>query len=262
MEVEVKWIKLLTRFFDDEKIKLIEAMPDADTIIVIWVKLLTLAGKKNMNGYIFLAENIPYTDEMLSTLFNRPLNTIRLALDIFKKFKMVKFNNNGIAKISNWEKHQNIEGLDKIREQGRLRQIKHREKFKELPEKASNVTVTSHNGTEEKRREKNRKEIKKESSQFLNLFFSKTQKNKKRIPVKVIHILRNTISKATKVLTQTQYENVLNKCIKLKGHNQSWEYYLDSIWREAGKIESLKYKNETPTVGVILKKMANNKIQD
>ncbi len=44
-------------------------MPDADTIIVIWVKLLTLAGKKNMNGYIFLAENIPYTDEMLSTLF-------------------------------------------------------------------------------------------------------------------------------------------------------------------------------------------------
>ena len=160
MEVEVKWIKLLTRFFDDEKIKLIEAMPDADTIIVIWVKLLTLAGKKNMNGYIFLAENIPYTDEMLSTLFNRPLNTIRLALDIFKKFKMVKFNNDGIAKINNWEKHQNIEGLDKIREQGRLRQIKHRDKFKQLPEKASNVTVTSHNETEEKRREK--KEIKKE----------------------------------------------------------------------------------------------------
>jgi len=137
-------------------------MPDADTIIVIWVKLLTLAGKKNMNGYIFLAENIPYTDEMLSTLFNRPLNTIRLALDIFKKFKMVKFNNEGIAKINNWEKHQNIEGLDKIREQGRLRQIKHRDKFKQLPEKASNVTVTSHNETEEKRRDK--KEIKKENN--------------------------------------------------------------------------------------------------
>ena len=189
MEVEVKWIKLLTRFFDDEKIKLIEAMPDADTIIVIWVKLLTLAGKKNMNGYIFLAENIPYTDEMLSTLFNRPLNTIRLALDIFKKFKMVKFNNDGIAKINNWEKHQNIEGLDKIREQGRLRQIKHREKFKQLPEKASNVTVTSHNETEEKRREEIRedkkenktiktKEIYKEKYPFLkDKDFTKTFKD-------------------------------------------------------------------------------------
>ena len=175
MEVEVKWIKLLTRFFDDEKIKLIEAMPDADTIIVIWVKLLTLAGKKNMNGYIFLAENIPYTDEMLSTLFNRPLNTIRLALDIFKKFKMVKFNNDGIAKIANWEKHQNIEGLDKIREQGRLRQIKHREKFKQLPEKASNVTVTSHNETEEKRRDK--KEIKKENKNVKNTTIAPSDKN-------------------------------------------------------------------------------------
>ena len=175
MEVEVKWIKLLTRFFDDEKIKLIEAMPDADTIIVIWVKLLTLAGKKNMNGYIFLAENIPYTDEMLSTLFNRPLNTIRLALDIFKKFKMVKFNNDGIAKINNWEKHQNIEGLDKIREQGRLRQIKHRDKFKQLPEKASNVTVTSHNETEEKRRDK--KEIKKEIKNIKNTTIAPSDKN-------------------------------------------------------------------------------------
>jgi len=168
--MEVKWIKLLTGMFDDEKIKLIEAMPDADTILVIWVKLLTLAGKKNMNGYIFLAENIPYTDEMLSTLFNRPLNTIRLALDIFKKFKMVKFNNDGIAKITNWEKHQNIEGLDKIREQGRLRQKKHRKKYKELPEKPSNVTVTLHNETDKIRVDKNRidkKEIKKDLSMYV-----------------------------------------------------------------------------------------------
>lgn len=125
---EVKWIKLLTEMFDDEKIKLIEAVPEADMILVIWIKLLTLAGKKNMNGYIFLTENIPYTDEMLATLFNRPLNTIRLALETFKNFGMINFNDEGQMKISNWEKHQNIEGLDKIREQGRLRQERFREK--------------------------------------------------------------------------------------------------------------------------------------
>jgi len=125
---EVKWIKLLTEMFDDEKIKLIEAVPEADMILVIWVKLLTLAGKKNMNGYIFLTENIPYTDEMLSTLFNRPLNTIRLALDTFKRFGMINYNNEGQIKITNWEKHQNIDGLEKIREQNRLRQERFREK--------------------------------------------------------------------------------------------------------------------------------------
>jgi len=101
-------------------------MPDADMILIIWIKLLTLAGKKNMNGYIFLTENIPYTDEMLSTIFKRPLNTIRLALDIFKKFGMINYDNDGILQITNWEKHQNIEGMEKIREGNKIRQQRFR----------------------------------------------------------------------------------------------------------------------------------------
>lgn len=129
---EIKWIKITTDMFDDEKIRMIEAMPEADMILVIWVKLLTLAGRKNMNGYIFLVENIPYTDEMLSTLFNRPLNTIRLALSTFKSFNMIEYKDNGFIKISNWEKHQNIEGMEKIREQNRLRQERYRENQKQL----------------------------------------------------------------------------------------------------------------------------------
>jgi len=123
---EIKWIKITTDMFDDEKIKLIEAMPEADMILIIWIKLLTLAGKKNVNGYIFLTENIPYTDEMLATIFNRPVNTIRLALDVFKKFNMIEYDDNNNLKITNWEKHQNIEGLEKIREQNRLRVQKKR----------------------------------------------------------------------------------------------------------------------------------------
>jgi len=122
---EVKWIKIVTEFFDDEKIKLIEAIPEADMILIIWIKLLTLAGKKNVNGYIFLTENIPYTDEMLATIFKRPLNTIRLALETFKKFKMISCDENEIMYITNWGKYQNIEGLEKIRELGRARQAKY-----------------------------------------------------------------------------------------------------------------------------------------
>jgi predicted phage replisome organizer len=129
---EVKWIKLLTEMFDDEKIKLIEAVPEADMILVIWIKLLTLAGKKNMNGYIFLTENIPYTDEMLATLFNRPINTVRLALETFKNFGMINYNGEGQIKITNWEKHQNIDGMDKIREQNRIRVQRFRDKPKEI----------------------------------------------------------------------------------------------------------------------------------
>jgi len=131
-DTEIKWIKITTNMFDDEKIKMIEAMPEADMILVVWVKLLTLAGRKNMNGYIFLTENIPYTDEMLSTLFNRPLNTIRLALSILKKFNMINYDSNGFIKITNWDKHQNVAVLEKIREQNRVRQERYREKQKQI----------------------------------------------------------------------------------------------------------------------------------
>src|SRR5690554_4524034 len=90
---DVKWIKITTSMFEDEKIKLIEKMPDADAMLIIWIKLLTLAGKCNANGYIFLTNQIPYTDEMLSTVFDRPLNTVRLALQTFIKFGMIEMEN-------------------------------------------------------------------------------------------------------------------------------------------------------------------------
>ena len=35
----MKWIKIVTDIFDDEKIQLIEALPSADSILVIWFKL-------------------------------------------------------------------------------------------------------------------------------------------------------------------------------------------------------------------------------
>lgn len=125
---DIKWIKITTTMFDDEKIKLIESMPEADSILIIWIKLLTLAGRCNANGYIFLTENIPYTDEMLSTIFNRPLNTIRLALKCFKDFGMINYDEDNMLYVTNWEKHQNIEGMDRIREQTRQRVQRHRKK--------------------------------------------------------------------------------------------------------------------------------------
>ena len=141
---DVKWIKITTNMFDDEKIRLIESMPDADAVLVIWVKLLVQTGRTNANGYIFLNENIPYTDEMLATIFSRPLNTVRLALQTFKRFGMIEMDENGI-RVINWDKHQNIEGLEKIREQTRQRVAKHREQ-KKLTE--GNATVTLRNAPE------------------------------------------------------------------------------------------------------------------
>ncbi|MED1602634.1 phage replisome organizer N-terminal domain-containing protein [Alkalihalophilus marmarensis] len=129
---DVKWIKLSTQMFDDEKIRLIEQMPEADTILIIWVKLLAQAGKTNASGYIYLSEKIPYTEEMLATIFNRSLPIVRLALSTFQQFGMIEVSDDKFIAIANWEKHQSVTGLDKIREQNRKRVAEHRKRKKEL----------------------------------------------------------------------------------------------------------------------------------
>jgi len=175
--------------FDDEKIKLIEAVPEADMILVIWIKLLTLAGKKNMNGYIFLTENIPYTDEMLATIFMRPLNTIRLALETFKNFGMINYNGDGQMKITNWEKHQNVEGLERIRELGRKRQAKYMERKNQMALNDTDVSKRHNDGS----REEKIREDKKENNKDIN----KIQINDFQ------HLLKNPINNLGKKLKKS-----------------------------------------------------------
>lgn len=125
---DVKWIRLATEVFDNRKIKQIEKMPDGDSIIVIWFKLLCLAGNINAGGMIYFTSEIPYTEEMLATEFNIPiqkLQTLKLALLTFQNFHMIEIIDN-VFYISSWEKYQNIEGLEKIREQNRIRKQKER----------------------------------------------------------------------------------------------------------------------------------------
>lgn len=128
---DVRWIKITTDIFDDEKIQLIESMPEGDTLIVIWFKLLVLAGKQNYSGVLALGDKVFYTEEMLTTVFRRKATIVKLALKTFEQFSMIAFVD-GAVTIPKWEKHQNIDGLDKIRQQTRERVARHRQKQKAL----------------------------------------------------------------------------------------------------------------------------------
>ena len=111
----ISWIKLSVNIFDDEKIKLIKSMPEGDAIILIWIQLLCLAGKTNDNGAVYISQHMNYTDEMISTICNQPLNTVRIALKAFEEFEMINLGEDGLISISNWEKHQNIEGMERVK---------------------------------------------------------------------------------------------------------------------------------------------------
>lgn len=128
---DVKWIKITTDIFDDEKILLIEGLPSSDEIIVIWFKLLILAGKQNNNGVFLMNERIPYTDEMLATIFRRDINIVRLALKTFEQFGMLELVDNVIT-IPNWNKHQQLDSYEKKKQQDRERQKARRAEQKAL----------------------------------------------------------------------------------------------------------------------------------
>ncbi len=128
---DVKWIKITTDIFDDEKILLIEGLPSSDEIIVIWFKLLILAGKQNNNGVFLMNERIPYTDEMLATIFRRDINIVRLALKTFEQFGMLELVDNVIT-IPNWNKHQQLDSYEKKKQQDRERQKARRAEQKVL----------------------------------------------------------------------------------------------------------------------------------
>ncbi len=116
---DVKWIKITTDIFDDEKVLMIETMPSADSILVIWFKLLAFAGKQNNDGVFLMSNRIAYTDEMLAAIFRRDVNVVRLALKTFEQFGMIEIIENVIT-IPNWNKHQTLDAYEKKKERDRL----------------------------------------------------------------------------------------------------------------------------------------------
>ncbi|NYC47985.1 putative phage replisome organizer [Clostridium beijerinckii] len=128
---DIKWIKLATNMHDDEKMKLIDSMPKRDTIHYVWIRILLLGGKLNANGKVFLSEGKPLTAKMLAVLFSRPLEDIKIALKVLSNFGMIEIASDKVIRIVNWDKHQNIEGMERVREQNRKRVENHREKKKE-----------------------------------------------------------------------------------------------------------------------------------
>ncbi len=124
---EVKWIQLSIDMFNNRKIKYLRSLPEGNNIILIWVALLTIAGRCNAGGMIFLTENVPYSPEMLASELDFEKNTVLLALEALKRLGMIQDYNDALL-ITGWEEHQNIDGLARIKEQNRIRKQRQRER--------------------------------------------------------------------------------------------------------------------------------------
>ena len=167
---EVKWVKLTTDMFDNRKIRYLRRLPEGNNIVLIWVMLLTMAGRCNSGGMIFLTENVPYTPKMLADELDFEDSTVVLALEALERLDMIH-TDNGVFAIAGWEEYQNIDGMDKIREQNRERKRLQRERQRQAllsdVSQDSHVTVTVCHALEEEIEEEKEKEEDKEYHSFI-----------------------------------------------------------------------------------------------
>ena len=241
---EVKWIKITTDIFDDEKILLIESLPDAYAIITVWFKLLCLAGKQNNSG-VFMMGQMPYTDTMLATIFRMKESTVTMALRTFEQFGMVEIVD-GVITIPNWGKHQNLDQLESKKAYMRGYMAEYRQKQKALtsgkPNSKTNGKTNVSQAEEDK--EEEREEEKKEKidyTQVVDLYHaicksypsirSLSESRKKAIKARLKTYTVNDF--------KTVFENAESSSF-LKGVDGGWKASFDWLIKESNMLKVLE----------------------
>jgi predicted phage replisome organizer len=199
---EVKWIKLTTDMFDNRKIRHLRRLPEGNNIVLIWVMLLTMAGRCNSGGMIFLTENVPYTPKMLADELDFEENTVLLALDALERLDMILMDE-GVFAIAGWEEYQNIDGMEKIREQNRDRKRLQRERQRQAllgdVSQDSHVTVTGCHALEEEIEKDKEKE--KEYHSFIQ---SDAETAK-------LEYMNGTLGEGVVLMSEEQFNDLLDK---------------------------------------------------
>ena len=152
---DVKWIKMMVGMFDGMSFKKIKKAKIGgesfrDKLTAVWFELMDFAGKCNHSGAFISPSEIPFTNLAdIAIMIDRDEEELRLCMAFYIKENMVEIIDD-VYSLTNWAEYQNKEGMDKIREQTRLRVAKHRENKKLLCGSVTgNVTVTQSNATEE-----------------------------------------------------------------------------------------------------------------
>lgn len=89
------WIKLRDSFFESDEIKLVLSQENGAKYTIFWQKLLLKAIKKQEIGILRYQENLPYSPDILSTITDTDIDTVRSALTLFEKLRMIEVMENG-----------------------------------------------------------------------------------------------------------------------------------------------------------------------
>ena len=228
---DIKWIKITTDMFENRKIRYLRKQPQGDSIVLIWVMLLTLAGRSNAGGAIYLTDGIPYTVKMLADELEFKPNTILAAITALQKCNMVDIRDDVIV-ISGWDEHQNENRLAEIRAKDRERkkQKKEQENAETFHGNSTEIPRKFHGTKTEFERNLNgknaeipyiEKEEEEEKEEYIHSFIPIAREEKEGVEKPVENSLENSeikqellggsLGKGVVMLSQEQINDLLDK---------------------------------------------------
>lgn len=87
------YMRLKEDFFDSDEIKILEGMPNGykytNLLLKLYLKSLKMGGALRLNEYI------PFDDEMIASVCNMDIDTVRVAMNLYKKLGIVDILDDG-----------------------------------------------------------------------------------------------------------------------------------------------------------------------
>lgn len=252
---DVKWIKLKVGMFDGMSFKKIKRAKIGgesfrDKLTAVWFELMDFAGRCNHDGAFISPREIPFYElSDIATMIDREEEELRLCMAFFINEGMISVIDD-VYMLSNWSEYQNVDGLEKIKEQNRLRQANFRQKQKLLASNVTdNVTVTQSNAIDkdidkEIEIEKEIKEIHKEKidyQQIIDLF------NTICTSFPSVRSLSDARKKAIKARLNTYtvddfkicFENAEASSFLKGGNNRNWTANFDWLIKDSNMAKVL-----------------------
>ena len=256
----VKWIKIVTELFEDEKIRLIESMPKGDSLLVLWFKLLCLAGKCNHSGVLLLDEQRPYDAAMLATLFRRPKKQVEQALALFAAFGMVE-QASGVWFIPNWAKHQSVDAIAKKNQYMREYMKQYRAKQRQIAQVGQNIRADAAPDKPGQADGETNSKINSKANGKTNVSLPEEEKEKDKEKEKIIPPkspqgdLQGELSKSS---LSDDVKSALSEWLDYKRERK--EKYTPTGWEKLLTITARQIENhrESDVIALIEESMANN----
>ena len=236
--------------FHNRKIRQIECLPHGDTLVLIWIKLLILAGCINDGGLVYITPQVGYTIDSLASELGRPVEMVRQAMDLFCRYGMTETDEDGIITLCGWETHQNVEGMERVREQNRLRKQKQRAKEKAL--QPCHVTVTECHATEEDIEEEEETEEEKEYHSFTQA--REVEWDEECAPDDRRKLMGGALGRNVVFLSDAQMEDLLNR-LSL----DEFDYYVSLV--AENELAGKHYKKKTHYQAILDMVKADRKVK-